>query len=170
MRFFHASIATTRRPEIRRDLCRPDRSNVASRPEPNWQPDAGRFSLDGAKVRPLPRARLSPPSACGQMAVGRSPSRANHRTPARARRARRLRLHPCVGYSPLARTLGCSDHTRRDRDRLRAGDAAAHLLGAGDSASAPYRRAPLAAIYGGGNGTAAVRLPSAAASVRQGAT
>lgn len=54
-----------------------------------------------------------------------------------------------AGYPALARTLGCFDRTRRDRDRLRAGDTAT-LLRAGRSGSAPYRRDYIAALDGGG--------------------
>lgn len=54
-----------------------------------------------------------------------------------------------AGYAALTRTLGCSDRTRRDPDRLRAGDTAP-LLRAGRSGSAPYRRDYITAHDGGG--------------------
>lgn len=167
MRFFHASIATNRRPEIRRGLRCSFTFDLASRPDPDWQPATVRFSLYGARFRPLPRSRLSPHPARGQMALGRSPSRANRRTPARVPRARRLRLRPRAGYPALARTLGCSDHARRDRDSLRAGNAATSLLRAGGSGSTPYRRAWLAAIGGGGDVAGGLRSATASASARQ---
>lgn len=167
MRFFHASIATTRRPEIWRSLCRLFAPDLASRPDPDWQGVTTPVSLDGARSGPQLRARLSPHPARGQLALGRSPSCANRRTPARGPRARRIRLRPRAGYPALARTLGCSDHTRRDRDSLRAGNAAASLLRAGGSGSAPYRRARLAAIDGGGELAGGLRSATACASARQ---
>lgn len=94
--------------------------------------------------------------------VGRSRSRTFCRAPARALR-HRLR----AGLAAPFRTLGCSDRTRRDRDRLGAGDSAASLLRAGGSASAPYRRARPAAFIGGITVGAARRSPTAAASVCQ---
>jgi len=54
-----------------------------------------------------------------------------------------------AGYAALTRTLGCSDRTRRDLDRLPAGDTAT-LLRAGRSGSAPYRRDHIAVLDGGG--------------------
>lgn len=70
-----------------------------------------------------------------------------------------------VGRS-RSRTLGCSDRTWRDRNRLSAGDSAAPLLRAGGSAFAPYRRARPAAFIGGIVGVTR-RSPAAAASARQ---
>lgn len=67
----------------------------------------------------------------------------------------------------LSRTLGCSDRTWRDRNRLGAGEAAAPLLRAGGSASAPYRRARPAAFIGGGIVGVARRSPAAAAASRR---
>jgi hypothetical protein len=53
-----------------------------------------------------------------------------------------------AGYAAPTRTIGCSDHTRRDLDRLPAGDTAT-LLRAGRSGSAPYRRDYIAALDDG---------------------
>lgn len=166
MRFFHASIARARRQEIRRDLRCLDPFDLASRPDPNWQAAGAPFSLDDARSWPLPRVRFSTHSACGPMAVGRSRSRVNHRTPARTASPSAPRYRLRAGSTAPLR-LGARDHARRDRDRLGADDLAAPLLRAGGSASAPYRRAGLAAIGGGRDEAAAVRSPSAAASSAQ---
>lgn len=90
------------------------------------------------------------------------------RSRSRALRSRRLRYRLHAGFTALARTLGCSDRTWRDRNHLGAGDSAASLLRAGGSASAPYRRARPAAFIGGGITVgAARRSPTAAAAVCQ---
>ncbi len=166
MPFFQASIATTRRPEIRRGLRCPGLPDLAGRPDPDWQAASRQFSHGRARSRPLPRARLSTHSARGPIAAGRSPSRVSRRTPARAAPPSAPRYRLRAGYAAALR-LGGRDHARRDRDRLGAGDTAAPLIRAGRSGSAPYRRAGLAAIGGGGDGAAARRLPTASASVRQ---
>ena len=166
MPYFQASIATTRRRGFRRDLRCPGLPDLASRPDPDWQGASAQFSHDAARSRPLPRARLSTHSARGPMAVGRSPSRVSRRTPARAASPSAPRYRLRAGYAALLRLDG-RDHARRDRDRLGAGDTAASLLRAAAGGSAPYRRARPAAVDGGGDGAAAVRLPTAAASARQ---
>jgi hypothetical protein len=135
---------------------------LANRPQPDWQGRAALIPRRGAESMPLPRARVSTSFVRGQMTRGRSRSRIFCRAPARA-----LRHRLCAGFAALARTLGCSDRTRRDRDRLGAGDSAASLLRAGGSASAPYRRARPAAFIGGGTVGVARRSPTAAASVCQ---
>lgn len=144
------------------DLC-PD---LASRSDPDWQMTPATISHGVAGSRPLPRARLSTHSVRSQLTVGRSQSHLNRRTPARAPRSRRHRYRPRAGYVALARTLGCSDRTWRDRNRLGAGDSAASLLRAGGSAFATYRRARPAPIGGGGIVGAARRSPTAAISDR----
>jgi hypothetical protein len=166
MPFFQASIATKRRPEFRRSLPCPALPDLAGRPDPDWQGSTAEFSLDAARSRPLPRARLSTHSARGPMAAGRSPSRVSRRTPARAASPSAPRYRLRAGYAALLRLDG-RDHARRDRDRLSAGDTTASLPRAAAGGSAPYRRAGLAAVDGGGDGAAAQRLPSAAASARQ---
>jgi hypothetical protein len=136
---------------------------LANRPQPDWQGRAALIPRRGAESVPLPRARVSTSFVRGQMTVGRSRSRTFRRAPARALR-HRLR----ADYAALARTLGCSDRTRRDRDRLGAGDSTASLLRAGGSASAPYRRAlPAAFLDGGITVGTRRRSPTAAASVCQ---
>jgi hypothetical protein len=133
---------------------------LANRPQPDWQGRAALIPRRGAESVPLPRARVSTSFVRGQMRMGRSRSRAI--------RSRRLRYRLRAGSTALARTLGRSDHARRDRDRLVAGDSAASLLRAGRSAYAPYRRARPAAFIGGDiTAGAAWRSPTAAASVRQ---
>ena len=113
--------------------------DLASRPDPNWQAGSAPYPHDIAGSRPRPRARVSIPFVRSQLMMGRSRSR----------------------------TLGCSDRTWHDRNRLGAGDSAAPLLRAGGSASAPHRRARPAAFIGGGGVGAARRSPAAAASMRQ---
>lgn len=93
--------------------------------------------------------------------AGRSRPRTFYGAPARA-----LRHRFRASFAALTHTLGCSDRTRRDRDRLGAGDSAASLLRAGRSAYALYRRARPAAFIGGGITVgAAPRSPTAAPSV-----
>lgn len=108
---------------------------------------------------PPPRPSLYP-FVRSQMTVGRSRSRTFCRAPARA-----LRHRLCAGFAALVRTLRCPGRTRRDCDRLGAGDSAASLLRAGGSAFTPYRRARPAAFLVGGITVGAARLsPTAAAS------
>lgn len=136
---------------------------LANRPQPDWQGPAALIPRRGAESVPLPRARVSTPFVRSQLMVDRSRSRTFCRAPARA-----LRSRLSAGFAALVRTLGCPDRTRRDRDRLGAGDSATSLLRAGGSASAPYRRARPAAFIGGGITVgAARRSPTAAASVCQ---
>jgi hypothetical protein len=153
---------TTGADERQIERVRPD---LASRPDPDWQAATATISHSVAGSRLRSRARLSTHSVRSQLTVGRSRSRAS----CRARCARRLRHRLRAGYTALARTLGCSDRTWRERNRLRAGDTTAPRLRAGSSASAPYRRARLATIVGGGIVGAARRSPTAAVSWRLGA-
>jgi hypothetical protein len=112
---------------------------LASRPDLNWQagPDPFPHGIAGIAASP-PRPSLYP-FVRGQLMVCQS----------------------------LSRTLGCSDRTWRERNRLGAGEAAAPLLRAGGSASAPYRRARPAAFIGGGIVGVARRSRAAATSGRQ---
>ena len=91
----------------------------------------------GAESPPLRRARLSIHRVQSQMTAGRSLLALICRAPS-------------PGRSP--RTLGCSDRTRREHDRLGARDTATPLLGAGSSAPAPAWRpgcpAPGGAVQG----------------------
>lgn len=116
------------------------RCDLASRSGCDWQAAAAAAPHDAAGSRPLPRSRVSSHSVNESSQVGRGSSVV---VPGRRLGA---------GYAALARTLGCSDRTRRDRDRPRAGDSAASLLRAGRSGSAPYRRDHIAALDGGGEG------------------
>lgn len=145
------------------------RPDLASRSDSNWQGATATISHDVAGSRLRPRARLSTHSVHGQLTVGRSRSRTVRRTSARAPRARRLRRRLRAGYAALSHSLGRTDRTWRERNRLRAGDTAAPRLRAGSSGSAPYRRARLAASVSGGVVEAARRSPTAAVSWRLGA-
>lgn len=130
-------------------------SRLANRPNPDWQGKAALIPRRGAESTPLPRARVSTSFVRGQMAMGRSRSRA-------------LRYRRRAGSTALARTLGCSDRAWLDRNRLGAGDSAASLLRAGSSGFAPYRRALTAAFIDGGITAGATRLaPTAAPSACQ---
>lgn len=113
------------------------RCDLASRSRCDWQPTAVALPHDAAGSRPLPRSRVSSHSVNESSKMDRASSSVAP--------GRRLG----AGHAGLARTLGCSDRTRRDLDRLRAGDAAT-LLRAGRSGSAPYRRDHIAALRGGG--------------------
>ncbi len=140
--------------------------DLASRSDPDWQTAVATISHGVAGSRPLPRARLSTHSVRSQLTVGRSRSRSNRRTPARALALDALAIAPALATQARARTLGCSDRTWHDRNRLGAGDSAASLLRAGGSAFAPYRRARPAIIGGGVIVGAARRSPTAAISDR----
>lgn len=136
MLFFQASkteIPTTGREPARSDR----RCDLASRSRCDWQADPAAVPHDAAGSRLLPRSRVSSHSVNKSSQADRSSSSVIPGP----------RLG--AGYAALARTLGCSDRTRRDRDRLRAGDTAT-LLRAGRSGFAPYRRDHIAALDGGG--------------------
>jgi hypothetical protein len=154
---------TTGADERQIERVRPD---LANRPDPDWQAAAATISHGGAESRLNSRARLSTHPVRSQLTVVRSRSCASRRTPARAPRTRRLRHRLRAGYATLARSLGRTDRTWRVRNRLGAGDTTAPRLRAGSSGSAPYRRARLAAIVGGGIVGAARRSPTAAVSWR----
>lgn len=154
---------TTGADERQIERVRPD---LANRPDPDWQAAAATISHGGAESRLNSRARLSTHPVRSQLTVARSRSCASRRTPARAPRARRLRHRLRAGYAALSRSLGRTDRTWRKRNRLGAGDTTAPRLRAGSSGSAPYRRARLAAIVGGGIVGAARRSPTAVVSWR----
>lgn len=153
---------TTGADERQIERVRPD---LANRPDPDWQAVPATTSHGVAESRLRPRARLSTHSVPGQLTVDRSRSHASRRAP----RSRRLRYRLRAGYAALARGLGRTDRTWRERNRLGAGDTATPRLRAGSSGSAPYRRARFAAIVGGGIAEAARRSPTAAVSWRLGA-
>ncbi len=124
--------------------CRSPRLRLAS---PGREDSASR-----RRSRLLARTRLFTHPDAHPLTPGRSSSSssgATRRAPARTSLARRPRYRLRAGSAALRR-LGGLYRTRRDRDRLGAGDTAAPLLRAGGSASAPCRRAQIATIGGGG--------------------
>jgi hypothetical protein len=134
--FFQAF--TTEKTTTGRELARFDlRCNLAGRSRCDWQANMAAVPHDAAGSRPLPRSRVSSHSVNQSSQAGRGSSSV---VPS-------PRLG--AGYAALTRTLGCSDRTRRDPDRLTAGDTAT-LLRAGRSGFAPYRRDYIAAPDGGG--------------------
>lgn len=135
-----------------RDPARSGRPRPCQSPRPrtaSW--DRGDSALPREIAPRPPRPTLYPLGCSPVMAsVARSLLGANRRTPARPLSVRRLRHRLRAGSTTLARTIGCSDRTRRDRDSLGAGNSTAPLHRAGGSASAPTRRGQIAAQVGGG--------------------
>jgi hypothetical protein len=116
--------------EKARQSARGERPGACQLPRARLASRAGPDSAAGRRLRLLRRARVFSHSNALTLAPGQSPSRANHRPPARTSLARLPRYRLRAGSATLLRLGGC-DRPRRDRD----------LLGAGEAALS-HRRAP----------------------------